>query len=341
MLPYESRPQHLLFAIPMSKPRSRVRTLLVIVGVLVALSVPAYIELFIRRPVGSGPAGPAVDRAAMAAVWTDRPVMLLGIGDSVTRGLGAKSAKHSYFQRLLINPPDEWDDMVGLCLSAVLPNLSSDNRSVSGTTSLEHARVIEDRLEHYPAEVFGLVVMTTGGNDLIHSYGQRPPVEGAMYGATLQQAQPWIKNFRHRLNQMLNGITDRFPGGCEIYLADIYDPTDGVGDAASIFLPRWNDGLAIHASYNATIRQVAADFPHVHVVPLHQTFLGHGSHCRQFWRATYDANDPHYWFYINIEDPNDRGYDAIRRVFLNTIIRNSSLAAPQIASTSVSSRPRM
>ena len=165
--------------------------------------------------------------------WTERPVLLLGIGDSITRGLGAKSVEHSFFQRLLVNPEDEWEDMRGRCLSAVLPNLTSENLSVSGSTSLEHAALIEERLETYPEDLFGLVVMTTGGNDLIHSYGRRPPVEGAMYGATLQQAEPWIQNFRERLQRMIDGITERFPGGCEIYLADIYDPTDGVGDGGS------------------------------------------------------------------------------------------------------------
>ena len=210
--------------------------------------------------------------------------------------------------------------MQGLCLSTVLTNLTQQNVAVSGSTSLDHAIVVAEQLEVYADDVFGLVVMTTGGNDLIHSYGRRPPVEGAMYGATLEQAVPWIENFRDRLKTMFTGITKKFPGGCEIFVGDIYDPTDGVGDAPSIFLPKWPDGLAIHARYNETIRQVVAEFNHVHVVPLHQTFLGHGSHCRQFWRSHFDSQDPHYWFYSNIEDPNDRGYDAIRRVFLNSIV---------------------
>lgn len=140
-----------------------------------------------------------------------------------------------------------------------------------------------------------------------------------MYGATLQQAEPWIDNFAKRLAGMVDNLNAKFPGGCEIFIGDIYDPTDGVGDAPSIFLPPWPDGLAIHARYNQTIRNVARRYSNVHVVPLHETFLGHGSHCRQFWRSTYDASDPHYWFFTNIEDPNDRGYDAIRRVFLGAI----------------------
>src|SRR5690606_26091306 len=101
-----------------------------------------------------------------------------------------------------------------------------------------------------------------------------------------------------------------------------------------IFLPRWNDGLAIHARYNEAIREVVAAHAHVHHVPLYKTFLGHGSHCRQFWRSTYQPEDPYYWFYSNVEDPNDRGYDAIRRVFLNTIIRESTLFAEQQTITS-------
>ena len=296
------------------------RRLLFSVALIVFVGVPAYVEFKLRRPVGDGPAGPAIEAEPFASTWTDHKVHLLGIGDSVTRGFGAKSNSHSYFERLRVNPKDEWPGMKGKHLTAVLPNLSASNVAISGSTSLDHERIIETELEPFPDDVFGLVVMTTGGNDLIHSYGRRPPEEGAMYGASLEQSRPWIATFESRLSGMLQSISDRFPAGCQIFLGDIYDPTDGVGDAPSIFLPDWPDGLAIHAEYNNVIRRVAEKFEHVHIVPLHQTFLGHGSHCRQFWRSTYDWDDPTYWFYTNIEDPNDRGYDAIRRVFLQAIV---------------------
>jgi hypothetical protein len=80
--------------------------------------------------------------------------------------------------------------------------------------------------------------------------------------------------------------------------------------------------LAIHAEYNKIIHVCADERDNVHLVPLHATFLGHGSHCRQFWRSTYRPNDPNYWYYDNIEDPNDRGYDAIRRIFLIEVARS-------------------
>lgn len=296
-----------------------------IFGVIAIGAALFYVQYFILRPVGNGPAGPEVAAEPFSDAWTDRSVQVVGVGDSITAGLGADSPEHTFFNRMLANPQDEYADMQGKSLSAVLPNFNSENLAVSGSTSKEHLTAIESRLPQYDANVFGIVVMTSGGNDLIHSYGRAAPRECAMYGATIDQAKPWIAAYRQRLDEMLDKIEAKFPGGCEIYLADIYDPTDGVGDAPSVFLPDWPDALTIHGQYNEAIREVTSSRENVHLVPLHDTFLGHGSHCRQFWRATYVAEDPYYWFYSNIEDPNDRGYDAIRRVFLNTIAAQTSL----------------
>jgi lysophospholipase L1-like esterase len=284
-----------------------------------------YVNYFLARPIGVGPAGPEVSSVPFQAVWTDRKVHLIGIGDSITAGLGASSQSLTFFNRLLHNPPGEFDDMADKSLLTVLPNLISKNLALSGSNSSQHLEMIEEQLTPKPDDVFGIVVMTTGGNDLIHSYGKSVPRECAMYGASLEQAKPWIESFRQRLAKMLDLITEKFPGGCEIYLANIYDPTDGVGDAPSIYLPNWPDGLAIHAAYNAVIVEATQSRENVHLVPIYEVFLGHGSHCRQFWRTTYNWKDPNYWYYSNVEDPNDRGYDAIRRSFLNVIANNSQL----------------
>src|SRR5205823_14484599 len=93
-----------------------------------------------------------------------------------------------------------------------------------------------------------------------------------------------------------------------------------VGDPESTWaLPRWPECLKIVSAYNAALRRVAGKHNAVHVVPVHDAFLDHGIHCRQFWRSHYDWRDPHYWYFENIEDPNDRGYDALRRIFLREI----------------------
>jgi lysophospholipase L1-like esterase len=295
---------------------------LLLLGGCLVLWVVVYRYLQYARPVGTGPAGPPVSREPFTDVWSEQEVLLLGVGDSVTAGFGARQT-HSYVALLANNPEDEYPEMEGRCLSAVLPNLSAQNLAVSGSTSLQHEEYLEQRLPTQPADVRGIVVMTSGGNDLIHDYGRSPPREGAMYGATLQQARPWIDNFRTRLDRMLDLLDERFPGGCDIFLADIYDPTDAVGDAGNAGLPAWPDGLQILSQYNAIIRQAATDRDNVHCVPMYDTFLGHGIHCTNWWRSTYCAEDPHYWYGTNLEDPNERGYDALRRIFLIKIAEAS------------------
>lgn len=283
---------------------------------LVSLVVAGYLGyLCYHFPEGSGPAGPAVARESFQSPWTQRQVLLLGIGDSVTAGFGATKG-HSYFDRLTKNPPDEFEDMQGRCLAAVIPNLSARNLAMSGSNSIQHLKYQVERLETQPASVFGVVVMTSGGNDIIHPYGREPASEGAMYGASLEQARPWIANFGQRLETMLAEIEKKFPGGCEVFLADIYDPTDGKGVPWIAPYPAWNDEPKILQQYNEAICKVCSQHANVHRVPMHDAFLGHGLCCSRFWESCYHRDDPNVWYCYNIEDPTERGYDAIRRLFL-------------------------
>ena len=299
-----------------------------LIGILMAgialLSVTFYyLSVYFRLPVGNGPAGPSVPRDAFSSPWTDRPVLLVGIGDSVTAGFGARRG-YSYFDRLIANTPDEFADLNGICLSRVMPKLQFTNLAISGSTSLEHMQKELPRLPTAASNVLGIVVVTAGGNDLIHNYGRTPPRDQAMFGASLEQATPWIEDFGRRLDLMMNEITARFPGGCQIFLANIYDPTDGAGDIKHTTLPAWPDGLKILSAYNEIIQKCAQTHNNVHRVNLHDPFLGHGIHCAQFWTKHYDWKDPYYWYFINLEDPNERGYDAIRRLFLNEMAAHSN-----------------
>ncbi|MCC6124879.1 MAG: SGNH/GDSL hydrolase family protein [Pirellulales bacterium] len=289
---------------------------------LLLVGVWFYVTRLMPRPVGSGPAGPTVEREAFAKPWTERKVLLLGVGDSITAGFGVPM-EQTYFEMLLKNPPNDDPALKDVNLSAVLPNLEAKNIAISGSTSIGHLEILQDRLEKQPDEVFGLVAMTSGGNDLIHNYGRSKPREGAMYGATFAEAEPWIANYEKRLGEMLDLIAEKFPGGCAIFLGDIYDPTDGVGEAKMVGLPAWPDGLKIHQAYNAAIHRAAEKRKSVHLVPLHELFLGHGLNCIYPWNPHYCSRDPHYWYAANLEDPNARGYDAVRRQFLIEIAKQA------------------
>ncbi len=310
------------------KRRRWLRYILLTGCVLILLAL-GYVHYWLYLPMGTGPAGRAVPLEPFQMPWTDRPVLLVGIGDSVTAGLGA-SAGRSYFRRLHDPRADDFEDMKGRSLKAALPNLETLNIAMSGSNSLQHVEQVEKKLPVQPADVFGLVVMSSGGNDLIHWYGRTPPREAAMYGATLAEAEPWITSYEQRMDQLFGSISSKFPGGCLIFVCDIYDPSDGYGNPESAYLPPWPDCIAIHSRYNAALRNAAAKHVSVRVVPMHAEFLGHGIHCRKFWSKHYRSADPHYWYYENLEDPNDRGYDALRRLMLLEIVKErDGIAAKQ------------
>ena len=138
---------------------------------------------FACRPVGRGPAGPAVPREAFAKTWTTRKVLLLGLGDSVTAGYGVP-ASYSDFGRLAkharrrVRGPAR-----GLPLKPCCRTCGS--RTWQSPTARRRCtwRRSAKGLEKQDADIFGLVVITSGGNDLMHSRGRRPPCEAAMYGA--------------------------------------------------------------------------------------------------------------------------------------------------------------
>ena len=82
--------------------------------------------------------------------------------------------------------------------------------------------------------------------------------------------------------------------------------------------------MQILDAYNAVILRAAETHANIHVVDMRGAFLGHGIHCTQFWRGNFDWHDPHYWYFTNLEDPNERGYDVIRRLFLLEVAKNKA-----------------
>src|SRR6185437_16522041 len=93
-----------------------------ILGLVLVIAAASYLFFWFYLPIGNGPAGPAVSSESFAKQWTNRPVLLIGLGDSVTAGFGARKG-YSYFDRLIQNPGDEFQNMKGICLGKVFPQL--------------------------------------------------------------------------------------------------------------------------------------------------------------------------------------------------------------------------
>ena len=145
-----------------------------------------------------------------------------------------------------------------------------------------------------------LVTLTIGGNDLLRAIHSDPH--------HLHENTDVIV---HNIQQILAMIQEIVPGAL-ILLGTIYDPTDGVGD---LFVPgqRLLHALDMLDRINESIRSFA-EHPQIHLVDIHQHFLGHGSHHADSSNPHYDWDDPTYWFMSTIE-PNERGASEVRRLF--------------------------
>lgn len=280
------------------------------------------------RPQGSGPAGGLVEETDFGRSWGTGPVLLVGMGDSVVTGFGAGEGR-GFFDMLQVQPKDDDPALKGCTLAAVYPGLRSMNLAVNSTNSAYHQLVQLRQLPVQDAQTRGIVVLSTGGIDLIHSYGSELPRDGALYGANWEEGQRYAGLFRARLEALLDVLAAKFSGGCDVFVMTIFDPTDGVGDIENAGmllrlikpLPAWPEGLRIHGLFNQHIREAAAARSFVHVVDVHAAMLGHGLHCTDKANPYYRREDPTYWYYVNLEDPNERGYDAIRREFLREMAR--------------------
>ncbi len=321
----------------LGEPMKRtVKSLILASGLACALAAAILLRSRVLgpgQPSGPGRAAVSLDGGLFAGSWYEGEIALVGVGDSITRGFGSREG-FSYFDLLVRNRDRDYPDMKGIDLMSVLPKLTHLNVSENGSTSSEHVSEQIPLLKLRPAGVRGIAVVTSGGNDTIHDYGRRPGRDGAMYGASIAKATEWRPLLKSRIEMIVDTISERFPAGCEVFIANVYDPTDGVGDIenAPAGLPAWPDGLEVLAMVNAVIAEVAASRENVHLVDIRAEFLGHGIHCGDSSNPHHRGDDPTYWFYKNLEDPNERGYDAIRRAFLREMSRVLALGGTRTLS---------
>ncbi len=89
-----------------SKPRTVRKCLWIMLGGIVLLASGLfYYDAFLVHPQGKGPVAIAVKSPNGSPLA--EPVVLIGIGDSVTAGFGARPG-WGYFDRLFETPPGDW-----------------------------------------------------------------------------------------------------------------------------------------------------------------------------------------------------------------------------------------
>lgn len=237
------------------------------------------------------------------------PARVVFLGDSITAGYGASKQKLSYPRLLKENDDDTWPDAADLDFPGLYgadPEIV-DVSQPGATTGSMVGQQLPDVTSSLGDTVSGttVVIVTIVGND----------VQGILL--TPDQADETIVSITDNLAEFYDYFADpvRFPDGSFVYLANVYEPSDGVGQADECFY-----GLDLSSALDTLDQVNAATLAQaqergVAWIDMHGHFLGHGYHASESDNPYYEADDPSLWFADDCIHPNDRGHHEIRRLF--------------------------
>jgi lysophospholipase L1-like esterase len=198
--------------------------------------------------------------------------LLLGLGDSLTRGIGDSKGK-GYIGRLKQTMESKKHSQLSLI-----------NLAVSGQTSPQLVKQLDDPQTQNFIKRASWITVTIGSNDLFRGSGQLENIDLASSQKSLVQYQ---KNMTHILTQ----IKQLNPKATVIWLG-IYNPFAGLE----------NEKLTsqLVANWNSAMLQISSNYANVIVVPTFDLFQIHNSRF---------LSSDHF-------HPNDTGYQRIAdRVF--------------------------
>ncbi|GEM_PF-1036035 len=173
-----------------------------------------------------------------------------------------------------------------------------------------------------------LVTVGLGLNDMVSVALQ------LLTDGSLQEHPEWaIEDFQDHVHGVLAATEDTtfFPRAPLVAIANLYDPSDGIGDLAELVTQLFPfDGaeaitpelaLTLIAGFNDGIAAEAEEHGAV-LVDLHAPFLGHGLHYDDDTNPHHDPSDATPWLQ-GVIDPQLRGAHGIRRAFFDALAGTS------------------
>ncbi len=242
------------------------------------------------------------------------PKRVIFLGDSITERYGASDDSQAYTALMVENDDQTWPDREGDDLATLFPDLTevvdvSRGGATTDTVLSSQLGKLDTNMT-LPAEGESLVVMTIGGNDIM----------GLMTSGSSDYTEP-LQDIQDNLREIVSTFQDPelFPDGAWIYVTNVYDPSDGTGQADECFygldlghlmepMQQTNDGyLALGQELGFSI------------VDMHGHFLGHAYNGDDPTNEHYTGDDYELWFYQDCIHPNDAGHNQIRRLFMSAI----------------------
>lgn len=170
--------------------------------------------------------------------------MLVGLGDSLTRGVGDSSGQ-GYFGMVRQQLQKEADS-----------NFSSVNLAISGSTSSQLVSQLQQNRVKELIQSAEWITITIGGNDLFRGSGRLEKID-------LQSAEKSRTVYEKNVTNILTELRKQNPNAT-IFIFGLYNP---FGD-----LPDEKTTSRLVADWNQTIHKVSAQFDRVVVVPTFDLF---------------------------------------------------------------------
>ena len=245
------------------------------------------------------------------------PKNLIFFGDSITVGTGATEFTREYNQLLMLNDDEAWPEHGDEDLESTFGEIPPAIYDVSqgGATAKQVVAWQLPNLESQMPEVVEgetIVVATIGGNDMVL----------AVFASQLADdpeatAQAEVDKMVENLIEISAFFADsqRFPDPVYLYITNIYEPTDTVGQAEVCF----NNvdlriGIGAIDLANLAMLELAQEEGYGYV-DMRSHFLGHGHHAGDVSGEWHVPDDATTWFVDDCIHPNDRGHHEIRRLF--------------------------
>ena len=239
------------------------------------------------------------------------PLTVVFLGDSITAGVGAGDGR-SYSELLEENDDATYPDYAEIDLQSQFPTATTFVNVAQGgaqTNDLpDQIAAIESQLS-FPVAGPVMIGLTIGGNDLVN----------VIFNPSTRQQT--VDAINANIGSFISWTEDasKFPDGAYVYLANVYDPSDGVGEAEECFFG-FDTSEAVIALQDANAaNRVMAEQRGFAMVDMHGHFLGHGLNYDMTDNAEYDAADPTLWFESDCIHPNERGHHELRRVFFGAM----------------------
>jgi lysophospholipase L1-like esterase len=235
----------------------------------------------------------------------------VALGDSMLIDYYAGGPGWGAASLLYKNLDDAYPDWRGKDLATLYPGIGFYNLTSDGATT---DTVFNWQLPKVPTgeNQATIIIITVGGNDLLHHYG-----------VPEEKGEKLSYEMKVKLIKIISYLQDpvRFPKPPRIYIGNIYDPSDGIGNLEKEGYSRWPNGLKVLDHWNKRIEEVAQE-KGLTLVDIHRHFLGHGVNYNDPSGKYYHPEDNTPWLWLVIE-PNSRGAHEIRKLFWEKIHEDS------------------